>query len=55
MSVWVIRDERPLDPDVVARAAAAQASLAQLLERLRAADLPAGPCPGGEEVPPWPT
>lgn len=50
---WVVLDDRPTDPDVVAAAAASQASLGALIERLRATRFPQLPVPpDGREVAP---
>jgi len=56
MTDWVVRDERVLDEETMAGAAASQASLGELLERLRAVRYPEVPAPAEEGgVAPWPT
>ncbi|HEY9555401.1 MAG TPA: hypothetical protein VIR58_01635 [Acidimicrobiales bacterium] len=52
MTAWVVRDDRPLDPDGLASAAASQASLGDLLARLRSKQYRELPIPDGEEVAP---
>lgn len=52
MSGWVVRDERPLEAATVASAATSQASLGELLTRLRAVRYVELPTPDGEGVAP---
>lgn len=49
MSTWVVRDERPLDADALASAMASQASLGELLARLRAVRYQELPVPADGE------
>lgn len=53
---WVVRDDRMLDDATAVSAAASQASLGELFNRLRAVRFPEVPMSAGEQgVPPWPT
>jgi hypothetical protein len=49
---WVVRDDRPLGAEALASAAASQASLGDLLIRLRAVRYVELPVPDGEGVAP---
>jgi len=52
VSGWVVRDERPLGADALESAIASQASLGELLARLRAVRYVELPVPEGEGVAP---
>ena len=46
---WVVRDTRALDPDALKRAIEAQASLGELITRLRSVRYPEVPVPDDRE------
>lgn len=53
MTSWVVRDEHRIDEDTLASAAASQASLGELLARLRAVRYREVPAPDDETIAPW--